>query len=63
VGYLQKREIGFSTVGEYENVIAKRLLAYSNGESIVDLKGRSRVIVLMVVTRRGVPEEDMALTF
>lgn len=63
MGYLQKREIGFSTVGEYENVIAKRLLTYSNGEGVVDLEGRPRVTVLTVVTRRGLPDEDMALTF
>jgi hypothetical protein len=57
---LQKKRVGFSTVGEYENVITKRLLINSNGEVIVDLEGPPRVTVLTLVMGRDVPEEDMA---
>lgn len=41
-------------------MIAKRLLLNSNGEGIVDLEGRPRVAVLMLVMARDAVEEDMA---
>ena len=53
--------VGFGTVGECENVIAKRLLITSNGVGVVDLDGRPGLIAVTLVMGRNLVEEDMAL--